>query len=290
MHNSLNILAQRISKISVRSSLQNDRPLPADEASNKPLPPLPNAIPRSRAGRPAISLPVPGSFVDPCNNEGSSRDTLPVPNHSPTRTNRKQSEMPLSCHPPFQQSWIEVQPLRTYAVKNRTHLRPNVKSNSINTPGLTRVPRVTSGRPYHGVLLPPPPSPPSLPSLNNFERRERHHSKPAVARLEILSTTNFFEQPIAPLTPRRHGATISRPAEPPYAPRVAGNPLSVESIPSHDYIPIPSTLQDCWAKRKSSHVILADNSLQLKVFSELGVELDEVLGLYTSPKRSSSGL
>jgi hypothetical protein len=289
MHNSLNILAQRISKISVRSSLQNDRPLPADEASNKPLPPLPNAIPRSRAGRPAISLPVPGSFVDPCNNERSSRDTLPVPNHSPTRTNRKQSEMPLSCHPPFQQSWIEVQPLRTYAVKNRTHLRPNVKSNSINTLGLTHVPRVTSGRPYHGVSLPPPPSPPSLPSLNNSERRERHHSKPAVARLEIPSTTNFFEQPIAPLTPRRHENTTSQPTKtscPSAASLTAEQHPSVESISAHGYIPIPSALQDRWAKRSSSHVILADNSLQLKVFFELGVELDEVLGLYASPKRS----
>jgi hypothetical protein len=286
MHTSLNILAQRISKISVRSSLQNDGPLPTDEASNKPLPPIPSAIHRSRADRPVISLPVPGSFVDLCKSAESSRDTLPIPNLSSRKISRKQSEMPLSSHPPFQQSWIEVQPLRTYAVKDTTHSRPNLKPNSTNTPGLARVPRVTSSRPYRGVLLPPPPSPPPLPSSNNFKRRERLHSKPAVARLQIPTTTNLFAQPIAPLTPHRHGDTVSRPAEATYTSRAASKPLSVEDIPSHDYIPFPSALHDRWAKRKSSHVILADNSLQLKVFSELGVELDEVLGLYTSPRRS----
>jgi hypothetical protein len=289
MHNSLNILAQRISKISVRSSLQDDKSLPANEASNKPLPPLPNAIPRSRADQPVISLPVPGGFVDLCNNEGSSRDILPVPNHSPTSTNRKQSEMPLSCHPPFQQSWIEFQPFRTYAVKTKSNVRSNAKPNSTNTPELARVPRVTSNRPYHGIVLPPPPSPPSLPSSNNIERRKRLHSTSAVARLEIPSTTNFFEQPIVPLTPRRHECTTSHPAEiscPSAASSIAGQHHPVESISAHGYIPIPSALQDRWANRSSSHVILADNSLQLKVFSELGVELDEVLGLYTSPKRS----
>jgi hypothetical protein len=289
MHTSLNILAQRISKISVRSSLQNDGPLPTDEASNKPLPPIPSAIHRSRADRPVISLPVPGSFVDLCKSAESSRDTLPIPNLSSRKISRKQSEMPLSSHPPFQQSWIEVQPLRTYAVKDTTHSRPNLKPNSTNTPGLARVPRVTSSRPYRGVLLPPPPSPPSLPSSNDSERRERHHSKPVVARLQIPTTTNLFAQPIAPLTPRRHGDTTPHPAKlscPSAASFIAGQHLSVESISAHGYIPIPSALHDRWAKRKSSHVILADNSLQLKVFSELGVELDEVLGLYTSPRRS----
>lgn len=66
----------------------------------------------------------------------------------------------------------------------------------------------------------------------------------------------------------------------------AGQHPAVESVPSHGYIPLPSAPHDRWAKRSSSHVILADNSLQLKVFSELGVELDEVLGLYTPGEMS----
>lgn len=292
MHNSLNILAQRISKISVRSSLQTDNPLPANETTIKPLPPLPHEISRSRTGRPTISLPVSGSFVDLCKSEGSSREA--PPNHSPGTTKRKQSEMPLSCHPPFQQSWIEVQPLHTCTVKIRTDPRPNIKQSSTSAPGLStngykEPPRATSSRPYHGVLLPPPPLPPSAPLPKISERRKRPHSKSPRARYLAITPTNLFQQPIAPLTPRQHNNTTLCPTEPRCLSGpdlTAGLHTSVENIPGHSYIPLPDALHDRWAKRKSSHVILADNSLQLQVFSGLSVELDEVLGLYTTGKTS----
>ena len=284
-----------MSEISVRSSLQTDNHLPANETTNKPLPPLPHEIPRSTTGRPTTSLPVPGSFVDLCKSEGSSREA--PPNHCPGITKRKQSEMPLSCHPPFEQSWIEIQPLCTCTVKTKTNPRPNVKQSSTNAPGVSgngykEPPRATSSRPYHGVLLPPPPPlpfPPSAPLPKISERRKRPHSKSPRARYLAIIPTNLFQQPIAPLTPHHHKDATPRPTESPCSSGpdlTAGLHTSVENIPGHSHIPLPDALHDRWAKRKSSHVILADNSLQLKVFSELSVELDEVLGLYTTGKTS----
>jgi hypothetical protein len=292
MHNSLSILVQRMSEISVRSSLQTDNHLPANETTNKPLPPLPHEIPRSTTGRPTTSLPVPGSFVDLCKSEESSRET--PPKHSPGITKRKQSEMPLSCHPPFQRSWIEVQPLCTRTVKTKTNPRPNTKQSSTSAPGLSgngykEPPRATSSRPYRGVLLQPPPLPPSASLPKISERRKRPHSKSPRARYLAITPTNLFQQPIAPLTPHHHRDGTFRSTGPSCSSDpdlTVGLRNPIESIPGHSYIPLPDALHDRWAKRKSSHVILADNSLQLKVFSELSVELDEVLGLYIRGKTS----
>jgi hypothetical protein len=289
MHHSLNLLAQRISKLSVRSYIQDTTP--ADGVSNKPLPPLPSEIRRSRIGRPVISLPVPGSFVDLCKSEESSREA--IPDH-PQRNQRKSSEMPLSTHPPLKRSWIEVQPLRTYTIESRTVFKSGVNQSIANV-AETRAgvykepPHKTASRSYHGTTLPPPPLPPWTYLPNIPKRRPRSQSKSAVAKLQLSDSTYLLELPIAPLTSRRHEDITPRPTEPTYlsGARVsAGQHPAVESVPSHGYIPLPSALHDRWAKRSSSHVILADNSLQLKVFSELGVELDEVLGLYTPGEMS----
>lgn len=292
MPNSLNIFAQRISKLSVRSSLQTDNTLPANEASSKPLPSIPYETSRTTFDRSVISLPVPGSFVDLCKSDGSAREVKS--DHSPTRTKRKQSEMPLSCHPPFQQSWIEIQPLRTHTVKTSTDRKSSSQHYSTNVPGPVgggaekEPPRVTSNRPNNGILLPPPPLPPSAPPSRISARRNRPYSKSPRARFPATTPINHFEQPIAPLTPRHHKDTT---AYTNISPRSPGADMAPEQCPPVDNpnrnsIPLPATLRDRWAKRKSSHVILADTSIQLKVFSELGVELDEVLSLYTPRKTS----
>lgn len=292
MHNSLNIFAQRISKLSVRSSLQTDTTPPANEASSKPLPSIPYEASGTRFDRSVISLPVPGNFVDLCKSEGSAREVHT--NHSTTRNKRKQSEMPLSSHPPFQQSWIEIQPLRTHTVESRTDHEPNLHNNSINVPrpvgnGVEKEPpRVTPSRPYNGILLPSPPQPPSAPPSRPSERRRRPYSKSPRARFPVTTPINHFEQPIAPLTPRHLEDDTACTYTPPRSSGAGMVPEQYTSVdnPNRNSIPLPATLRDRWAKRKSSRVILADTSLQLKVFSELGVELDEVLSLYTPRKMS----
>lgn len=292
MHNSLNLIAQRISKLSIKSSLQTDNTISACEASEKSLPPIPRGISETRFDRSAISLPIPGSFVDLCKGVGSSGQAQPQ--HSTVGSKRKHSEMPLSCHPPFEESWIETYPLRTPTVETRTDLRPNPQHNSIDVPVPTgnavykEPPRAASSRPYNGILLPSPPLPPSVPTSKTSERRKRPYNKPPRARFPATTPTNHFELPIAPLTPHRLENTTSCSTDSPYS---SGADTVREQYPSVDNlnrnsIPLPATLRDRWAKRKSSHVILADTSLQLKVFSELGVELDEVLSLYT-PRRVS---
>ncbi|KAI4756086.1 hypothetical protein E4T51_10831 [Aureobasidium sp. EXF-12344] len=113
-------------------------------------------------------------------------------------------------------------------------------------------------------------------------RRHRHQRLSQRSPSEEKDLT-----PIAPLTPHHHKDGTFRPTGPSCSSEpdlTVGLRTPVESIPGHSYIPLPDALHDRWAKRKSSHVILADNSLQLKVFSELSVELDEVLGLYTTGK------
>jgi hypothetical protein len=237
-------------------------------------------------------LPVPGSFVDLCKSEGSSREA--IPEHSLGKSQRKSSEMPLSSHPPFERSWIEVQPLHTRTIESRTILKPDVNQSIANVAGTraglyTEPPQTTTSHSYHGTTLPPPPLPPLTYLPNISKRRPRPQSKYAVARLQIPGPTNLIEQPIAPLTPRRREDITARPTEPTCSSEArvsAEQDPAVESISSQNYIPLPSALHDRWAKRSSSHVILADSSIQLKVFSELGVELDDVLELYTHRKMS----
>jgi len=287
MHNSLNLFAQRISKPSIRSSLHTDSTLSTDEASKTPPPPIPHGASNARVDRSVISLPVPGSFVDLCKNDGPPRELQT--NQSSITARRKQSEMPLLCHPPFEQSWIEVHP-----VKTTTDLRPDHQHSSINVQGpagnsvYNKPTRATSSRPYNGILLPSPPLPPSAPISRTSERRKRPYTKPPRARLPPPTLSNNAEQPIAPLTPHHHKNLTRCPTDSPYS---SGAGTTTEQYPSVDNpnrnsIPLPATLRDRWANRKSSHVILADTSLQLKVFSELGVELDEVLSLYTPRKMS----
>jgi hypothetical protein len=201
--------------------------------------------------------------------------------------------MPLSSHPPSQQPWIEVRPLHTYTVK--ATFQPDIDQSSDNAPGPTRAgiskesPQATSSRSYNGTTLPPPPLPPLTYLPNIPKRRPRPQSKSSVAKLQFPDPTNLIEQPIAPLTPCRHEDITPRPTELTYlsgADMNTGQHPAVGDIPSPSYIPLLSALQDRWAKRSSSHVILADNSLQLKIFSELSVEFEEVLGLYTPGKMS----
>jgi len=292
MHNSLNLFAQRIRKLSIRSSLHTDSTLSANEASKNPPTPIPYGTSNARVDRSVISLPVPGSFVDLCKNDGSPTEAQP--NHSSITARRKQSEMPLSCHPPFEQSWIEVQPLRLQSVKIRTDLRPDHQHSSINVQGpvgngvYNKPSRATSSRPYNGIVLPSPPLPPSAPISRTSERRKRPYTKPPRARLPPPTLSNNVEQPIAPLTPHHHKILTRCPTDSPRS-SVAGTiPEQYPSVdsPNRNPILLPATLRDRWANRKSSHVILADTSVQLKVFSELGVELDEVLSLYTPRKMS----
>jgi len=292
MHVSLNLFAQRISKLSIRSSLHTDSTLSADEASKTPPPPTSYGTPNARIDRSVISLPVSGSFVDLCKNDGSPREAQT--NQSSIAAKRKQSEMPLSCHPPFEQSWIEVQPLRPHSVKTRTNLRPGHQHSSINVQGsagngvYNKPSRATSSRPYNGILLPSPPLPPSTPVPKASERRKRPYNKSPRARLPATTLSNNVEQSIAPLTPHHHKDLSRCPADSPCSSGAGTTSEQYPSIdnPNRNSIPLPATLRDRWANRKSSHVILADTSVQLQVFSELGVELDEVLSLYTPRKMS----
>ncbi|KEQ77662.1 hypothetical protein M436DRAFT_77534 [Aureobasidium namibiae CBS 147.97] len=295
MHTSLNLFAQRISKLSIRSSLHTDSTLSADEASKNPPPPIPYGTPKPRVDRSVISLPVPGSFVDLYKNDGSPREVQT--NQSSIIARRKQSEIPLSCHPPFEQSWIEVQPLRPHSVKTRTDLRPDHQHSSINDQGpadndaYNKPSRATSS-PYNGILLPSPPLPPSAPISRTSERRKMPYTKSPRARLPATTLSNNVEQPMAPLTPRHHKDLIRCFTDSPRSSGAGTTPEqspSVDNSPNRNSIPLPATLRDRWANRKSSHVILADTSLQLKVFSELGVELDEVLSLYTPREMSYFG-
>lgn len=90
----------------------------ADKAPSQPT----TRIPRAIDGKPAISGPVPGSFeghiIAPCYNliqdpspaREVHQSTAPsiAESHCSKSSTRPFYEMPLSCHPPYQLSWLEL--------------------------------------------------------------------------------------------------------------------------------------------------------------------------------------
>ncbi|KAG9627441.1 hypothetical protein KCU95_g11496, partial [Aureobasidium melanogenum] len=271
MHGSLNIFIQRVSKIGMRSSLQTDElSVPSNHTSSKSGPLTSCTVPRI----PIVSLPVPGTFVDLCGSQGPSKNV--PPDYSSLRTKRKPTEMPLSCHLPFQKSWVEVQPLQTHIPRPKAYLRADIRHSSANAPSLEddarkESPEAKTSRPYHGIILPPPP-----PIPHTRQRRKRSHGKPSEVISQDTTSINLFEQPIAPLTPRYRKSATPCPEQ---SSRPSGAGLKTRSNPA-------AKITAQRVASHSSHVIQADDSLQLEVFSELDAELDEVMGLYTASKMS----
>lgn len=266
----------------MRSSLQTDElSVPSNHTSSKCGPPASCTDARI----PIVSMPAPGTFLDVCGSQGPSR--IVPPDCFPMRIKRKPTEMPLSCHPPFRKSWLEVQPSQTYISRPKARLRADTGHSNPNAPSLEDDVRKTSpgaktSRPYHGIVLPPPPP------IPHTRQRSKSHSKPSVATFQDTTPINLFEQPIAPLTPRHLKSATLHPVR---SPRSSGtssktqhNPAKSSNVKS--YIAKPPTLRDHRVNRRSSHVVLADASLELKVFSELGDELAEVMGLYTGIETS----
>ena len=284
MHGSLNILAQCVSRISLRSSLQSDdRSMSSNDASRQPLPPTVSSGPRIRNCTPVVSLPVPGTFARSCESDIHSEDIQP--SHS-LRPKRWPTEMPLSSHPPFRPSWLEAQPSRTHTSRQKVNLRAEVAhSHPKNDLARKQSPEATTSLPYHGIKLPPPP-----PIPNTRQRRKKSHRKPSVAVFEDTTPINLFEQPIAPLTPRRRQDNTLYPvtslhpsgAGPKILHSAAANSSSQRCVGSRH------ALRDSQVNSRSSHNIPPDDSFQLKLFSELDVELEEAMSLYTAGERPLS--
>ncbi|KAI5274503.1 hypothetical protein E4T47_02443 [Aureobasidium subglaciale] len=255
-----------------------------DPYRDLPPPPLPPRIPRTEDGRPSISLPVPGTFVDFCKSRKSSRNVVVGKDISSSDTkssrkcSRKESEMPLSCHPPFKPSWIEIQPLTKHTIKTKPRFEPDVRHSSMNIPSLSEphpsrmdflVPQATSdahGRSYRlHSILPMPENTQTKTGASSSERLNAPRQTPHY--MEKAREPPRLSNPLANDSPRER----KRYSE-------VGNPR-------RDYIPYPSALQQGWANRSSPQVILADSSLQLDSLAELNIELDEVMSLYTTPAK-----
>lgn len=266
MHGSLNVLAQALSKIVVRSSLQTEPSVPSKDASSKPLPPISHGVPRREDVASIATLPVTGSFVNLCEREVPPED---APNHYSTRSRRKPTEMPLSTHPPFRKSWIEVHPFKTHDFGQNVRPRAEIHNSNSTGPSLKHavIRKESTGamttRPYHGIIL---PSPPPIPDTR--QRRTKPHDQPSVALSQDTTPTALCDQPIAPLTPRHRKVTTQCPARPPCLSGIS--PIQARRNP---------------AKQTSSWVDehpLSGDSLQLEIFSELDVELNEAMILYTA--------
>ena len=284
MHSSLNTLAQLMGSRCSRFSQHAEHPSTNDIDKPRISQPLTaNRIPKTSNGRPIISEPIAQTLTNQSESGRriaklpSVQQSLPRDINSASRSTRRPHEMPLSCHPPSQQSWLETQPLTTHVVKISSDLVQGVSktpSNQATAGMLKEPPRLRSFLPENG----PQPSH-AIPRTQ--ATRQKHHNKPT-------TTTNLFDQPVAPLRPHTYNIPPLHPTISPQNP----TPTSTRTKhipPSHShsqtYLPVPSALQTLWARRRSSHVILADSPLQLKVFRELNVVLDEVMGLYTPGKR-----
>lgn len=111
---------QLVKKLSRRTKRPSTA-TPIDQADKAPSQPT-TRIPREIDGKPAISGPVPGSFeghiIAPCYNlikdpsptkEVRPSTTPSIPeSHCSKSPTRPVYEMPLSCHPPYQLSWLEL--------------------------------------------------------------------------------------------------------------------------------------------------------------------------------------
>lgn len=260
MHGSLNVLAQCISKIVVRSSLQTETSVPSKDASSEPLPPTSYGVPRSRDGAPIAPLPVAGTFSDLCEKEVPSRDDLL--NNSAKTTKRKPTEMPLSSHPPSRKSWIEVQPFQTHNYRQNVHLRAEIQNSNSTALSLKQAvarkesPEAMTSRPYHGTIPPPPPPIPDIRQL-----RRKSQNKPSIVLSQDTIPTTLCEQPIAPLTPRHRPVRL---------PCLSGSG-SIQARCN------PAERNN--GRNERSPV---GNSLQLEIFSELDVEFNEAMNLYTA--------
>jgi hypothetical protein len=188
--------------------------------------------------------------------------------------------MPLSCHPPSQQSWLKTQPLTTYTIK----IGPDLVQGVSKIPSHQAIARKLTEAPRSRSLLPENVLHPVSNTTSRTQTTRQKHQHPS----KPTTTTNLFDQPVALLRPHTNNTPplhpIISPQEPP---PTSTRPQHIPSSHSHSqtYLPVPSALQTLWARRRSSHVILADSPLQLKVFRELNVVLDEVMGLYTPGKR-----
>lgn len=249
MRDSLNIISQRKSKVCGRSSLCTDEHrIPSVNASSEPLPPIASGVSRIKHDLLRISSPVPGTFIDICDDRNPSRAVLPS-----METKRKPNEMPLSCHPPFGKSWIELQPLQIHVSGQESHLRVDRKCSNSDSQRLQdavtlkQSPGATTNRPYHGITLPPPPL-----VLQTRQCRERSHSKPRVATCQSTTPIDLFEQPIAPLTLHRRKNTNPCPMQ---SPHLSGaGPIQTGFTPTENF----------------------------KLFAELNDELDKVINAYTA--------
>lgn len=286
MHSSLNTLAQLMGSRCSRLFQHAEHPSTNDIDKPRISQPLTaDRIPRTSNGRPIISEPI--AQIPKTQFESGRRvakvpsvqQSLPRDINPDSQYKRRPHEMPLSCHPPSQQSWLETQPLTTHVVKIGPDLVQGVSktpSNQATAGKLTEAPRSRSLLPENG----PQPSH-ATPRTQATRQKHQHHSKPT-------TTTNLFDQPVAPLRPHTNNIPPLHPTiSPQESTPTSTRPQHIPSSHSHSqtYLPVPSALQTLWARRRSSHVILADSTLQLKVFRELNVVLDEVMELYTPGKR-----
>lgn len=284
MYSSFNTLAQLMGTRCSRFSQHAEHPSTNDIDTSRSSQPLTaDRIPKTSNGRPIISEPI---AQIPTNQFESGRriaklpsvqQSLPRDINSASRSTRRHYEMPLSCHPPSQQSWLETQPLTTHVVK----IGPDIVQGVSKTPSNQATAGMLKEAPRSRSFLPENGPQPSHAIPRTQATRQKHHSKPT-------TSTNLFDQPVAPLRPRTNNIPPRHPTISPQEPTpTSTRPQHDKSSDSHSqtYLPVPSALQTLWVRRRSSHVILADSTLQLKVFRELNVVLDEVMGLYTPGKR-----
>lgn len=268
IHGSLNVFARRLSK-TVVPSLQTEPSVLSNDASSKPLGPPSCDVPKVKDGASIFPLPVPGTFVNLYEREVPSKDAL---NHNSTRSRRISTEMPLSSHPPFKESWIEIEPFQTHISRPRVHLGAEIKDRGSNAPNLEdAVVRKESteampSRPYHGIILPPLP-----PIPHAHQRRREPHSKPSLPISRNTTPTTLLKQSIAPLTPRHPKNTTNRPVQ---------SPCSSGASSAQERYNVAG--KNSWGNGRSP----VGNSLQLEIFSELDVELNEAMNLYTASEMS----
>lgn len=225
--------------------------IPSVNASSEPLPPIASGVSRIKHDLLRISSPVPGTFEALHEHQKPLGDVPSI--HFSMGTKRKPNEMPLTCHPPFGTSWIELQPLQIHVSGQEAHLRVDHKCSNSDSQRLQdavtlkQSPGATTSRPYHGITLPPPP-----PVPQTLQRKTRAHSKPWVAICQITTPINLFEQPIAPLTLHRRKNTNPYPVQSPHLP--GAGPIQTRFTPTENF----------------------------KLFAELNDELDKVINAYTA--------
>lgn len=262
-------LVHRLKRLGSRfshSATQTDEP---DTSSNAP-----GRVPRTSDGRPIISAPVPGTFENRID-AGILRREVEAEksraNDDPHVPRRRQTEMPLACHPPMRQSWLEIQHVGS-RLESVTVTGSKTPSTSTSANPDTAELLTNSSHQFISNTLATPASSVTHNSRNISNGEPRPADKDHGMTSHAHSPTAFHHT--RQQKPSTSTSTLKHPPQNQLNPRTSYRRDIYQAPP-----PAPRTPA---AHRHSSLALHADSRLQAEIFSKVGIEINEVMKAFAS--------